>query len=104
MTNYSSISPRGLAMLRIFNQKSETMTIEQAREYDQRPFRSMLIRNYIAFRPGRGFFLTQEGRDAWQTYRSMEIHRSNPNSPLTSYFTAAYGLGERRRAREASAA
>jgi hypothetical protein len=36
------------------------MSINQAQHYDQRPFRSMLVRGWIAYRPGRG--LSHEGK------------------------------------------
>jgi hypothetical protein len=62
------------------------MTIEEAQRYHQRPFRSMLIREWVVFRPGRGFHLTREGRDAWHDYHATEIWRKNPALPLTAYF------------------
>lgn len=69
------------------------MPIEEAQTFDQRPFRSMLIQGWVSFRPGRGFHITQEGRDAWQEFYSTDITRKNPTLPLTSYFDAtAYGL------------
>jgi hypothetical protein len=69
------------------------MTIAEAQTYDQRPFRSMLIREWVAFRPGRGFHITQTGKDAWVEFFSTDITRKNPSMPLTSYFDAtAYGL------------
>jgi len=71
------------------------MSVETAKRYDQRPFRSMLIRGWIAFRPGPrgGFYLTREGRQAWQDYHHTEIWRKNPRLPLTRYFDAdAYQL------------
>jgi hypothetical protein len=37
------------------------MTIEEAQAYDQRPFRSMLIRKWCAYKPGKGFHITREG-------------------------------------------
>ena len=62
------------------------MQIEDAQSYDQRPFRSMLIREWVAFRPGHGFYLTREGRDAWHDYHATSIQRKNPALPLTAYF------------------
>ena len=62
------------------------MTIEEAQRYDQRPFRSMLIRQWVQFRPGHGFYLTRTGRDAWHDFQSTEIWRKNPTLPLTAYF------------------
>lgn len=69
------------------------MNVEEAQRYDQRPFRSMLIRGWIAYRPGRGFHITREGRDAWNEFHRTEIWRKNPTLPLTAYFDpTAYGL------------
>lgn len=69
------------------------MSIEEAQSYDQRPFRSMLVREWIAYRPGRGFHLTQAGRDAWQEFHTTDISRKDPSRPLTAYFdVTAYGL------------
>jgi hypothetical protein len=69
------------------------MTIDEAQRYDQRPFRSMLIRKWISYRRGYGFFLTREGRAAWLEFLTTEIWRKNPSMPLTAYFDAtAYGL------------
>lgn len=62
------------------------MPLEEAQRYDQRPFRSMLVRGWVGYRPGRGFHLTREGRDAWHDYHATEIFRKNPRLPLTAYF------------------
>jgi hypothetical protein len=62
------------------------MTIEEAAKFDQRPFRSMLVRQYVVFRPGRGFHLTREGRAAHEDFLTTEIWRKNVNGPLTTYF------------------
>ena len=51
------------------------MTIHEAQRYDQRPFRSMLIQEWIAYRPGRGFHITAAGRAAWEQFHSTSIHR-----------------------------
>jgi hypothetical protein len=69
------------------------MKIEVAQTFDQRPFRSALIRKYLAFRPGKGFYLTEDGYDAWERFGHTDIHRINPTMPLTRYFDpVAYGL------------
>jgi hypothetical protein len=69
------------------------MSIEVAQKFDQRPFRSMLIRGWIKFRPGRGFHITKEGRAAWNEFLTTDIIRKNPSRPLTAYFDpTAYGL------------
>jgi len=42
---------------------------------------------------GRGFLITQEGREAWEQFERTEIWRYNPALPLTVYFDpVAYGL------------
>jgi hypothetical protein len=81
-------------MLRMFASDSDThMTIVQAQQFDQRPFRSMLIREWIAYRPGRGFHITRAGRAAYDDFEQHDITRKNHDLPLTSYFDAAqYGL------------
>lgn len=69
------------------------MSIGQAQEYDQRPFRSMLIRGWVAYKPGRGFHITPEGIKAHEEFHHREIQRKNPTLPLTAYFDpTAYGL------------
>lgn len=75
------------------------MKIETAQLYDQRPFRSMLIRKWIAYNPKRGFHITEEGLEAWREFRSTEIFRMHPNRPLTAYFDpTAYHLRMPRKA------
>jgi hypothetical protein len=74
------------------------MSIQQAQAFDQRPFRSMLIRKWCAYRPGKGFHITQAGRDALEEFHATDIARKNPHLPLTSYFDmAAYGLSAPKR-------
>jgi hypothetical protein len=69
------------------------MSISDAQLYDQRPFRSMLIRRWIAYKPGRGFHITAEGRKAHEEFHHTDIGRKNPRLPLTAYFDpTAYGL------------
>lgn len=69
------------------------LSIAEAQHYDQRPFRSMLIRQWIAFKPGRGFHITPTGRKAHEQFHNTEIARKNPTLPLTAYFDpTAYGL------------
>jgi hypothetical protein len=72
------------------------MSVDEAQHFDQRPFRAMLVRRYIAYRPGRGFHLTKEGRTAWKQFKDASlIERSKDrfSAPLTAYFDAAfYGL------------
>lgn len=74
------------------------MTIEEAQRFDQRPFRSMLVRRWCAYRPGRGFHITKEGRAALEEFLTTDITRKNPAAPLTAYFDpTAYGLHRPRR-------
>lgn len=77
----------------IINSSQEYYTIEEAQVFDQRPFRSMLIRKWISYRPSRGFYITREGKQAWFDFLHREIFRQNTSLPLTSYFDPAiYGL------------
>jgi len=88
------LSNRGYPMLRAFAESGSGyyMTISEAGKYDQRPFRSMLIRKWISYRPGRGFHLTRQGADAWREFQSTEIWRKHPEAPMTSLFDpTAYG-------------
>lgn len=74
------------------------MSVEDAGHWDQRPFRSMLIQKWIAYRPGRGFHLTPKGKDAMKEFQSTDIARKNYNAPLTAFFDAtAYGLPDPRK-------
>ena len=69
------------------------MSIEEAQRFDQRPFRSMLIQGWCAYRPGRGFHVTREGKAAMYEFENSDIIRKNPSMPLTAYFDpTAYGL------------
>lgn len=93
------LSNRQYPMLRAFidGGRGFFMAIEEAQTYDQRPFRSMLIQEWVAFSPGRGFHITQKGRDAWAEFLSTDIARKNPSLPLTAYFDpTAYGLSKRK--------
>jgi len=68
------------------------MTIREAQKYDQRPFRSMLVRQWIVY-AGGGFHITREGKEAFIEFESTEILRKNPALPLTRYFDpSAYKL------------
>jgi hypothetical protein len=76
-----------------FLKKDEFMTIDEAQRFDQRPFRSMLIQEWISYKPGAGFHITRKGKAAWEEFRSTEIWRKNPELPLTAYFDpTAYKL------------
>ena len=87
-----SLSQRQYPMLQTFV-TGVYMSIAQAQHYDQRPFRSMLMRGWVAYRPGRGFHITPEGKRAFDVFHHTEIQRKNPLMPLTSYFDpTAFGL------------
>lgn len=75
------------------NGPNSYLSVEDARKFDQRPFRSMLIRKWAAYRPGRGFHITPEGQLAMREFHETDIMRKNPQLPLTAYFDPiAYGL------------
>jgi len=89
------LSNRQYPMLRalVDNGMQHYMTIEQAQQFDQRPFRSMLIQGWCAYRPGRGFHVTREGKQALEEFVGTDILRKNPSKPLTAYFDpTAYGI------------
>jgi hypothetical protein len=60
------LSNRQFPMLKTFVAAGDRffMSVDDAAKFDQRPFRSMLIREWVAYRPGKGFHLTRAGRDA----------------------------------------
>lgn len=85
-------------MLRMFASQpvAHHMSIATAQGLDQRPFRSMLLRRWVAYTPGRGFRITRAGTDAFRGFENHSIERKNPSLPLTSYFDpAVYGLPSR---------
>jgi len=95
------VSGRQYAMLQaLYDNKVEgSMSYEAAQGFDQRPFRSMLMRGWCAYRANtntsgnRGFHITKEGRQAMEDFHTANIIRSNPTLPLTAYFDpTAYGI------------
>lgn len=89
------LSNRQYPMLRIFAEGGSNyfMSVDEAHAWDQRPFRSMLIQEWISYRPGRGFHITRAGRDAWHEFLQTDIARKNVMRPLTAYFDpTAFGL------------
>jgi hypothetical protein len=93
----ATFSGRQLKMLEMFadNGLDGYISYIDAHAFDQRPFRSMLIRRWISYRPGRGFHITREGRDALYHLRDARITRNEHmiTHPLTKYFDSiAYGL------------
>jgi hypothetical protein len=88
------LSKRQFAMLQMFSSETDAyMSIEEAQRFDQRPFRSMLLQGWVAYRGGRGFHITKEGKAAWAEFHEADIARKRWNMPLTAYFDPkAYGL------------
>ena len=80
-------------LLKIFCETGAGMSIDDAQHYDQRPFRSMLIRGWVKYSPRTGFAVIEHGKEAYHEFLSRDILRRNPALPLTAYFDpAAYGL------------
>lgn len=93
------LSNRQYPMLRALadNGSDHYMTLDEAATFDQRPFRSMLIRGWCAYRPGRGFHITKVGKAALNEFHTTDISRKHPEMPLTAYFDpTAYGLAPRK--------
>ena len=73
--------------------RNEYMSIERAQMFDQRPFRSMLKRQWVTYVRGHGFHITGTGRDAWFDFQNRDIFRHNQSAPLTKFFNPmAFGL------------
>ena len=91
-----TLSERGWAMIEMFS-AHKYISFEDAHLLDQRPFRSMLIRKYIAFKPGRGFHITKEGEDAlYRWYHTVVDQRKDTLAPLTKTFNPQdYRLDEK---------
>jgi hypothetical protein len=85
------LSNRQYPMLRMFcdMKPDEYMSIEDAMQWDQRPFRSMLIQKWVSYKHNQGFYATSAGRQAMEEFRNTDIGRQNPHAPLTSYFDKA---------------
>jgi hypothetical protein len=91
MTDTTRLSNRQFTMLQMFYSESKDflMKVDVARAFDQRAFRSMLIRKYVSYVPSANAFrLTAEGRAAFHTFEATDITRRNPTLPLTAYFDA----------------
>jgi len=83
-----NLTNRGYPMLHLFS-GGGFVSYHQAHIYDQRPFRSMLLRGYIAYHPGKGFKITAKGREAWEEFTSTQIdQRKNQAAHLTRVFDA----------------
>lgn len=93
-------------MLRMFASEGNDyhMSVTVAQGFDQRPFRSMLIQQWVSYRIGKGFHITRKGRDAYRDFESHDITRKNPHSPLTAFFDPEkYGLKRTKRKAERKA-
>jgi hypothetical protein len=66
--------------------RTSYISILEAQKVDQRPFRSMLIQEWAAFRPGKGFYIRRSGLQALDEFRHADIRRKDPRLPLTRYF------------------
>jgi len=82
-----NLSNRQHPMLKIFAQNGTNwyMPVVDAARYDQRPLRSMLIRGWVAYRPGKGFHATRAGVEAWEQFGHTSITRKNVYAPLTTW-------------------
>lgn len=84
---------------------TDYMSIDEAQHFDQRPFRALLVREYVAYKPGKGFFLTEKGREARRVFYDTDITRRDPRGPLTRFFDpVAYGLAPRKKAQKKASA
>lgn len=88
----TQLSERQFAMLRTFVDEGVgyAMSLESAARFDQRPFRSMLKREYITYKASKGFMLTKMGHAAWTNFQAANIIRKDPKGALTSYFDPEY--------------
>jgi len=84
-----NLSNRGFPMLHVFA-GGNYITYAQALRYDQRPFRSMLVRKYIEYHPSKkAFKITEVGLRAWEEFTSTEIDQRKDTRHLTAFFDAA---------------
>jgi hypothetical protein len=90
--------------LKIFvDHPHDYMSIEEAQALDQRPFRSMLYRQWVVYTKGKGFHISKAGIAAMREFLSRDIFRKDSSLPLTSYFDpTAYGLKPPERTRRVS--
>jgi hypothetical protein len=74
---------------------------EEAVKYDQRPFGTMIHRQWIKYIPKKGFVITHEGRAAWEDFNAGNIFRHDTNRPLSHYFDPTlYGLNDPRKTKK----
>lgn len=95
-----SFSKRQYAMLQTFcdMRPSEYMSINDAMHWDQRPFRSMLLRKWVVYKHNLGFCATKAGREAMQEFLHFDNARQNPHLPLTATFYTMFPTRKRLRA------
>jgi hypothetical protein len=79
------ISNRQYVLLREFA-KVGNMTMVQAQEWDQRAFRSFLVRGWLAWNQSKGFVLSPDGYAALEAFHRTDIRRADPTRPITRYF------------------
>ena len=60
------------------------LTLEQAGQYKQTAFASMISRGYLVFRGSR-FRMTRQGRDALATFHGTDVTRKHPSEILARY-------------------
>lgn len=89
-----NLSKRQYSLLEMFVEGALRLNIPSAQHFDQRPFRSLLVRRWIVYsRNHGGFHVTREGRQAWDEFRHADIQRRDPTGPLTRFFDPTqYGL------------
>lgn len=82
------LSPLGYNLLRIVNQKEE-FTIDEAAEYLQTTYNSMVKRGYLKYEIVKGkeqvFRRTSLAKEALAAYLNRDVHRANANSSLSQY-------------------
>jgi hypothetical protein len=81
-----TFSPRQYQMIKMFHEASAGISLHDMKRYDQRPFRSMLIRGWVTYNKRVGFAITKQGRHDFLTFLSQDISRKSPEMPLTAYF------------------
>lgn len=85
----TSLSSLGYNMLKHFATRNRDyrMPLEHACKFDQRPFGSMLVREYIVYdRKQHGFGITLKGYDAFKEFETRGILRHIVSDKLTHYF------------------
>lgn len=93
MRTSTTLSNRQYPLLRLFIKLGQNgfMNLTDAATLDQRPFRSLLMREWIRWEPHYGFTITDLGREAWHTFGHTDIVRNNPNNPLCAFFYSSCG-------------